>query len=78
MTIPGPPPNGLSSTEPCTSVAKSRMLVSRYSTFPFSAARLGMLVPRIGAMLSDGAAYRYLPRSVAYLPESDELVAMQV
>jgi len=25
-------------------------------------------VPRLGALLSDGAAYRYLPRSVAYLP----------
>ena len=28
----------------------------------------GRVVPRIGALLSDGAAYRYLPRSVAYLP----------
>jgi len=36
----------------------------------------GKVVPRIGAMLSDGAAYRYLPRSVAYLPEPDEMVAM--
>ncbi|MEL0284477.1 MAG: class I SAM-dependent methyltransferase [Ilumatobacter sp.] len=27
-------------------------------------------------MLSDGAAYRYLPRSVAYLPPREELVAM--
>ena len=26
------------------------------------------VVPRLGALLSDGAAYRYLPRSVAYLP----------
>ena len=25
-------------------------------------------MPRIGALLSDAAAYRYLPRSVAYLP----------
>jgi demethylmenaquinone methyltransferase/2-methoxy-6-polyprenyl-1,4-benzoquinol methylase len=33
-------------------------------------------VPRIGALLSDGAAYRYLPRSVAYLPPPGELVAM--
>ncbi|HUQ39799.1 MAG TPA: ubiquinone/menaquinone biosynthesis methyltransferase [Acidimicrobiales bacterium] len=33
------------------------------------------VVPRIGGLLSDGAAYRYLPRSVAYLPEPDELVA---
>ena len=28
----------------------------------------GKVVPRVGALLSDGAAYRYLPRSVAYLP----------
>ena len=28
----------------------------------------GKVVPRIGALLSDAAAYRYLPRSVAYLP----------
>jgi demethylmenaquinone methyltransferase/2-methoxy-6-polyprenyl-1,4-benzoquinol methylase len=28
----------------------------------------GHVVPRIGALLSDRAAYRYLPRSVAYLP----------
>lgn len=36
----------------------------------------GKVVPRIGAMLSDGAAYRYLPKSVAYLPEPAEMVAM--
>jgi len=34
----------------------------------------GKIVPRIGALLSDGPAYRYLPRSVAYLPERHELV----
>jgi demethylmenaquinone methyltransferase/2-methoxy-6-polyprenyl-1,4-benzoquinol methylase len=28
----------------------------------------GRVVPRIGALLSDAPAYRYLPRSVAYLP----------
>jgi demethylmenaquinone methyltransferase / 2-methoxy-6-polyprenyl-1,4-benzoquinol methylase len=43
------------------------------------------VVPRIGALVSDGpfrrgggagaGAYRYLPRSVAYLPPPDELVA---
>jgi len=33
----------------------------------------GRVVPRIGALLSDGAAYRYLPRSVAYLPERQRL-----
>ena len=31
------------------------------------------VVPRLGALLSDGAAYRYLPRSVAYLPPLPEL-----
>jgi demethylmenaquinone methyltransferase/2-methoxy-6-polyprenyl-1,4-benzoquinol methylase len=36
----------------------------------------GKIVPRIGALLSDGAAYRYLPRSVAYLPEPAEMVTM--
>jgi demethylmenaquinone methyltransferase/2-methoxy-6-polyprenyl-1,4-benzoquinol methylase len=36
----------------------------------------GKVVPKIGAALSDGAAYRYLPKSVAYLPEPDEMIAM--
>lgn len=36
----------------------------------------GKVVPRIGALLSDGPAYRYLPRSVAYLPDRAELVRM--
>ena len=36
----------------------------------------GQVVPRIGAALSDGDAYRYLPRSVAYLPEPDAMLAM--
>jgi demethylmenaquinone methyltransferase/2-methoxy-6-polyprenyl-1,4-benzoquinol methylase len=36
----------------------------------------GKVVPKIGAMLSDGAAYRYLPKSVAYLPSREEMVAM--
>ena len=35
----------------------------------------GKVVPRIGGLLSDPAAYRYLPRSVAYLPEPPELLA---
>jgi demethylmenaquinone methyltransferase/2-methoxy-6-polyprenyl-1,4-benzoquinol methylase len=34
----------------------------------------GKVVPRIGALLSDAAAYRYLPRSVAYLPAPDTMV----
>jgi demethylmenaquinone methyltransferase/2-methoxy-6-polyprenyl-1,4-benzoquinol methylase len=36
----------------------------------------GSVVPIIGGWLSDPAAYRYLPKSVAYLPPADELVAM--
>jgi demethylmenaquinone methyltransferase/2-methoxy-6-polyprenyl-1,4-benzoquinol methylase len=36
----------------------------------------GKVVPKIGALLSDGDAYRYLPRSVEYLPSPDELVQM--
>jgi len=35
----------------------------------------GKIVPKIGALLSDRNAYRYLPKSVQYLPESDELLA---
>jgi demethylmenaquinone methyltransferase/2-methoxy-6-polyprenyl-1,4-benzoquinol methylase len=35
----------------------------------------GRIVPRIGALLSDGSAYRYLPRSVSYLPPAGELTA---
>ncbi len=35
----------------------------------------GRVVPRIGALLSDGDAYAYLPRSVVYLPPPDEMVA---
>jgi demethylmenaquinone methyltransferase/2-methoxy-6-polyprenyl-1,4-benzoquinol methylase len=34
----------------------------------------GKVVPRIGGLLSDGSAYRYLPKSVAYLPGPAELV----
>src|SRR5262245_28384031 len=36
----------------------------------------GHVVPRIGGLLSDGAAYRYLPKSVAYLPERANLLAL--
>ncbi|MGC1513185.1 MAG: ubiquinone/menaquinone biosynthesis methyltransferase [Acidimicrobiales bacterium] len=36
----------------------------------------GKVVPLIGGLLSDANAYRYLPRSVAYLPETGELMAM--
>jgi demethylmenaquinone methyltransferase/2-methoxy-6-polyprenyl-1,4-benzoquinol methylase len=36
----------------------------------------GKVVPLIGGALSDRAAYRYLPRSVAYLPPPDVILAM--
>jgi demethylmenaquinone methyltransferase / 2-methoxy-6-polyprenyl-1,4-benzoquinol methylase len=36
------------------------------------------VVPIIGAILSDRAAYRYLPKSTAYLPPTEELRAMLV
>lgn len=36
----------------------------------------GRVVPVLGGLLSDPAAYRYLPRSVAYLPEPPRLLAM--
>jgi demethylmenaquinone methyltransferase/2-methoxy-6-polyprenyl-1,4-benzoquinol methylase len=35
----------------------------------------GKVVPRIGALLSDKDAYAYLPRSVAYLPDSATMLA---
>jgi len=34
------------------------------------------IVPLIGGLISDRAAYRYLPRSVAYLPSERELLAL--
>ncbi len=34
----------------------------------------GKVVPVIGGLLSDPAAYRYLPRSVAYLPPPQEML----
>jgi demethylmenaquinone methyltransferase/2-methoxy-6-polyprenyl-1,4-benzoquinol methylase len=34
------------------------------------------VVPFVGGLLSDRAAYGYLPRSVAYLPPRDELLAL--
>ncbi|HEX2699560.1 MAG TPA: ubiquinone/menaquinone biosynthesis methyltransferase [Acidimicrobiales bacterium] len=36
----------------------------------------GHVVPRIGGLLSDAPAYRYLPRSVAYLPPTPTLLKM--
>jgi len=40
------------------------------------AAYFGRVVPRIGGLLSNAAAYRYLPRSVAYLPPTPVLLGM--
>ena len=34
------------------------------------------VVPMVGGMLSDRDAYSYLPRSVAYMPPSEELLAL--
>lgn len=34
------------------------------------------VVPRLGALLSDGDAYRYLPASTAYLPQGEQLLAI--
>jgi demethylmenaquinone methyltransferase/2-methoxy-6-polyprenyl-1,4-benzoquinol methylase len=34
------------------------------------------VVPFIGSLVSDSAAYHYLPESTAYLPASDEIVRM--
>ncbi len=34
----------------------------------------GRVVPRVGALLSDRAAYAYLPRSASYLPPGDALL----
>ncbi|MEI7971143.1 MAG: ubiquinone/menaquinone biosynthesis methyltransferase [Actinomycetota bacterium] len=36
----------------------------------------GKVVPRIGGLLSNRAAYNYLPKSVAYLPAPEQLVNM--
>lgn len=36
----------------------------------------GKVVPVVGGLLSDKAAYRYLPKSVAYLPDPTEMLDM--
>jgi demethylmenaquinone methyltransferase/2-methoxy-6-polyprenyl-1,4-benzoquinol methylase len=38
----------------------------------------GKIVPLVGGLLSDGEAYRYLPKSVAYLPPPERMVDMLV
>lgn len=39
-----------------------------------NAVYFGKVVPLIGGLLSDRAAYRYLPRSVSYLPPIDKML----
>ncbi len=34
------------------------------------------VVPLLGSLISDGAAYRYLPASTAYLPPPETIAAM--
>jgi demethylmenaquinone methyltransferase/2-methoxy-6-polyprenyl-1,4-benzoquinol methylase len=36
----------------------------------------GSVVPRLGSLLSDATAYRYLPESVSYLPSDPEFVEL--
>lgn len=36
----------------------------------------GNVVPFVGGLVSDADAYRYLPKSVEYLPEPDEMLEM--
>ena len=42
---------------------------------PATRVYFGSVVPLVGGLLSNPAAYRYLPRSVAYLPPPDEMLA---
>ena len=48
----------------------SRMLRAGHSVY------FDRVVPAIGGLLSDRAAYAYLPQSTTYLPETPELLAM--
>jgi demethylmenaquinone methyltransferase/2-methoxy-6-polyprenyl-1,4-benzoquinol methylase len=36
----------------------------------------GKIVPKIGALLSNGPAYRYLPKSIQYLPPRAEMLSL--
>lgn len=51
-------------------VAEPRLAVLRWG----HALYFGKVVPKIGGLLSDPAAYRYLPKSVAYLPPPEQMV----
>lgn len=48
----------------------SRLLQRGYDVY------FNKVMPRIGALLSDASAYDYLPRSVSYLPERHDMMAM--
>ena len=52
------------------SVPANRLLRAGHGVY------FGRVVPLIGGLLSDGAAYRYLPKSVAYLPAPADLLVM--
>jgi demethylmenaquinone methyltransferase/2-methoxy-6-polyprenyl-1,4-benzoquinol methylase len=55
-------------------VAEPRMSLMRWGHGVY----FGKVVPRIGGLFSDGAAYRYLPKSVAYLPAPEDMLTMLV
>jgi demethylmenaquinone methyltransferase/2-methoxy-6-polyprenyl-1,4-benzoquinol methylase len=64
-------------TRPCGRVALLDVAVPSNPVMRAGhAVYFGRVVPRIGAALSDADAYRYLPKSVAYLPEPDVMLAM--
>lgn len=52
------------------SAPSNRLLKAGHSLY------FGHFVPRLGALISDGDAYRYLPRSVAYMPPVPQVLAM--
>ena len=47
---------------------KSRILRAGHGVY------FGTVVPKIGGLLSDASAYRYLPKSVAYLPPPEAIL----
>lgn len=36
----------------------------------------GQVIPKVGGLLSDRTAYEYLPKSVAYMPPTDEMLGL--
>lgn len=55
-------------------VAEPRQRVLRFGHSVY----FGRVVPLVGGLVSDRAAYQYLPKSVAYLPPEPELMRMLV